>query len=109
MSQDFSSIVRVDPRLTEWGVSLPALRLMVESPTDDGYVEWTFAGRVTWTDRTPTFGLNLLLLDDLGLPLEIDQLGFVQTVEPYVSVLKGWGYKQMDQPSEAQVVLRLED
>jgi hypothetical protein len=95
----------VDPGFEEHGISIPAFRFTVDDPDADGDRWWRFAGRVQWRDGAPAFGITLLVLDELGLPLDTYALTFSGTIDKNVNVVEGsyFGLKKL--PSEAQLVM----
>lgn len=105
MSTDVSHLVGLDPSLAVHGISVPAYRLTVEEPDSSGDRWWRFAGKIQTEEDTPSFGLALLLLDELGLPLETEHLSFTRTIDPRVYVVEGTNWRLKEIPAEAQLVL----
>jgi hypothetical protein len=100
---DLTELLRLDPRIGEAGVEILALRLTVEGAHMSKY-HWRFVAKVRLSATTPNFGLTLLLLDDLGLPLWNNGLGFTSTIDAGVRLVEGDAFLD-DLPTEAQLVL----
>lgn len=109
MGYEATDLLRLDPRLGdsgESGVEILACRLTMDDPDSDGDYKWHFAARVRFSAETPPFGLTLLLLDGVGLPLSNTGLGFTPTIDATVNIVEGYNWAKQ-QPVEAQLVLVL--
>lgn len=105
MSTDISHLVVLDPAFSAHGIHIAAFRLTVDEPDSDGDRMWRFAGRVRWEPESPTFGIAILLLDDVGLPLATGTLGFRKTITAFESILEERDYRLKELPHEVQLVL----
>lgn len=105
MARDLTGSVRVDPALAGWQISIPAFRLEVDDEPDSaGNMYFQFKARVQCAADTPPFGMTLVLIDDLGIPTDIDRLNFTKTIDELVYAVSGWG-RASCVPSEIQLVL----
>lgn len=104
---DITHLVRLDPRLAEHGISIPAFRLTVDDPDYEGDRWWRFAGKVQWEDVTPEFGISILLLDELEIPLDTGSLSFTKTIDANTNVVEGRNFRMKHVPAEVQLVLDL--